>query len=132
MTYLLMSLPFLGVSLVVFLVGLVRAARVRGKARRYLVSYAVTTVSLLGLTAIFDNLMMAAGFFDYGREQIYGARFILMPLEDFFYPIASAFLLTGLWQFLQPSRSGHDPERKDSAHAATHRFLSDEGEPEHD
>lgn len=132
MTYLLMSLPFLGISLAVFFIGLIRAARVRGEARRYLVGYAVTTVALLVLTAVFDNIMMAAGFFDYGREQISGARFILMPLEDFFYPIAAAFLLAGLWQFLQPSHSAHEPERKNSAHAATHRLNSNDGEPKRD
>jgi len=97
MTYLLMSLPFVGVSLVIFALGAVHARR-RGIVRRYVSSWAVATAALVALTAIFDNVMMAAGFFDYGLEQISGLRLGLMPVEDFLYPVAGALLLCGLWQ----------------------------------
>lgn len=99
MTYLLMSTPFVGVGLVVFLLGALHARR-RRITRRYLSSWAATTIVLLILTAIFDNVMMAAGFFDYGTEQISGVRLLLMPVEDFLYPIAGALLLAGVWQLL--------------------------------
>lgn len=108
MTYLLMSLPFLGIGLIVFAIGVVHARR-RGTARRYFSSWAATTVALLVLTAVFDNVMMAAGFFDYGTEQISGLRLGLMPVEDFLYPLAGALLLSGVWQLLSGRREtrGH-------------------------
>ena len=45
------------------------------------------------LTAIFDNLMIAAGLFTYSEELISGVRIGLAPIEDFAYPLAIAFLL---------------------------------------
>ncbi|MGO2520925.1 MAG: lycopene cyclase domain-containing protein [Microbacterium sp.] len=99
MTYLLMSLPFLSVGVIVFAIGAVHARR-RDAARRYFSSWAAATVTLLALTAVFDNVMMAAGFFDYGTEQISGLRLGLMPMEDFLYPLAGALLLSGVWQLL--------------------------------
>lgn len=108
MTYLLMSLPFLGVGLIVFAIGAVHARR-HGAARRYFSSWAAATVALLILTAVFDNVMMAAGFFDYGSEQISGLRLGLMPVEDFLYPLAGALLLSGVWQLLsgRSESAGH-------------------------
>ncbi|MGM7677752.1 lycopene cyclase domain-containing protein [Microbacterium sp. A94] len=108
MTYLLMSLPFLSVGLIVFAIGAVHARR-RGAARRYFSSWAAATVALVTLTAVFDNVMMAAGFFDYGTEQISGLRLGLMPVEDFLYPLAGALLLSGVWQLLNEPREtkGH-------------------------
>ncbi|WP_105567083.1 lycopene cyclase domain-containing protein [Microbacterium halophytorum] len=111
MTYALMSLPFIGAGLVVFVVGAVHAHR-RGSARRYLTSWAAATAALLVLTAVFDNVMMAAGFFGYGSEQISGLRLVLMPVEDFLYPIAGALLLSGVWQLLDGQRGprGHSDD----------------------
>lgn len=108
MTYLLMSLPSLGVGVVVFAIGGAHARR-RGAVRRYFSSWAAATVALLVLTAVFDNVMMAAGFFDYGSEQISGLRLGLMPIEDFLYPLAGALLLSGVWQLLSGPREtrGH-------------------------
>ena len=103
MTYLLMSLPFVGAGAVMFLLGAGHAHR-RGAARRYFSSWAATAVALLILTAVFDNIMMMAGFFDYGADEISGARFGLIPLEDFLYPFAGALLLAGAWQLLGGNR----------------------------
>ncbi|HIV56670.1 MAG TPA: lycopene cyclase domain-containing protein [Candidatus Stackebrandtia faecavium] len=103
MTYLLMSLPFIGIGFVVFTAGAVHAHS-RGFARRYFSSWAATVAALIVLTAVFDNVMMAAGFFDYGAEEISGLRFGLMPLEDFLYPFAGALLLAGIWQLLGGDR----------------------------
>lgn len=99
MTYLVMSLPFLGAALLVFTAGAVHARR-RGTVSHYFSAWAVTTAVLLVLTAVFDNVMMAAGFFDYGADEISGIRFALMPVEDFLYPIAGALLIAGVWQLL--------------------------------
>lgn len=107
MTYLLMSLPFVGVGVVAFLVGAAHA-RHEGSVRRYVSAWAATTTVLLILTAVFDNVMMAAGFFDYGTEEISGLRLGLMPLEDFLYPLAGALLLAGCWQMLDGSRGSRE------------------------
>lgn len=99
MTYLLMSLPFIGVALLVFVLGAAHARR-HGSLATYLSSWAVATASLVILTVIFDNVMMTAGFFDYGVEHISGVRLGLIPIEDLLYPIAGALLLSGVWQML--------------------------------
>lgn len=99
MTYLLMSLPFLVVALAVFCAGLVRAAR-GGSTGRFCAAWAVATTALVVLTAVFDNVMMAAGFFDYGSEAISGARILWVPVEDFLYPLAGVLLLSGVWELL--------------------------------
>ncbi|WP_417512248.1 lycopene cyclase domain-containing protein [Microbacterium sp.] len=108
MTYLLLSLPFVGASLVVFIVGAVQARR-RGDLGRYFSAWAVATLVLLVLTAVFDNIMIAAGFFDYREDGISGIRLGLMPIEDFLYPLAGALLLSGVWQLL-----GATPEKRRS------------------
>ncbi|WP_194421127.1 lycopene cyclase domain-containing protein [Microbacterium abyssi] len=97
MTYLLFSLPFVAVGLAVFLVGALHSRR-RGTGRAYLGSCGAATVMLLVLTAVFDNVMIAAGFFDYADTGISGIRLGLMPVEDLLYPIAGALLLAGVWQ----------------------------------
>ena len=104
MTYLLLSLPFVAVSLVVFLSGFAVAGR-RDEARTYVTSWAVATVVLLVLTAVFDNIMIAAGFVDYREDGISGIRLVLMPIEDFLYPIAGSLLLAGVWQMLGGARA---------------------------
>lgn len=103
MTYLVMSLPFIGVGLIFFAVGMFHANH-RGTLRRYLASWAAATAALLVLTAVFDNVMMAAGFYGYGTDEISGLQLGLMPLEDFLYPIAGALLLSGVWQLLSGSK----------------------------
>ncbi|MDQ0643359.1 lycopene cyclase domain-containing protein [Microbacterium murale] len=110
MTYLLMSLPFIAIALIVFGLGALHARRHRALGP-YLSSWAVATASLVVLTVIFDNVMMAAGFFDYGVEHISGIRLGLIPIEDLMYPIAGALLLSGLWQMLGvtgPREEGRD------------------------
>jgi lycopene cyclase domain-containing protein len=111
MTYLLLSLPFVGVGLVAFLLGLVVARR-RGGERAYVASWAVTTALLIVLTAVFDNVMIAAGFFEYADSGISGIRFVLMPVEDFLYPLAGSLLIAGVWELLGSER---DARRRSDA-----------------
>lgn len=116
MTYLLLSLPFVGAGLVVFLIGLV-VARCRDDARAYVNSWVVATVALLVLTAVFDNIMIAAGFFDYREDGISGIHLVLMPVEDFLYPIAGALLLAGVGELLDVSVSGEARVRTEKTDA---------------
>ncbi|WP_426186995.1 lycopene cyclase domain-containing protein [Microbacterium sp. TWP3-1-2b2] len=99
MTYLLMSVPFIVIALIVFGLGALHARR-RDAVGLYLSAWAVATASLIVLTVIFDNVMMAAGFFDYGVEHISGVRLGLIPVEDLLYPVAGALLLSGTWEML--------------------------------
>ena len=91
MTYLLISLPFLAVTLLTVAV----SARVPGIERRLLVSCAAFVV-LFVLTAIFDNVMISAGLFTYPEPLISGIRIGLAPIEDFAYPLCLAFGLPAL------------------------------------
>lgn len=116
MTYLFMSLPFIAVALLVFRLGAEHARR-RRELETYLSSWAVATASLVVLTVIFDNVMMAAGFFDYGVEHISGVRLGLIPIEDLLYPIAGALLLSGAWQMLAGARASYTDPREESRDA---------------
>ncbi|WP_193596528.1 lycopene cyclase domain-containing protein [Microbacterium sp. YJN-G] len=64
---------------------------------------AITAAVLAVLTAVFDNLMIAAGLFAYADEHISGLRIGLAPVEDFAYPLAAVILLPALWARLRPS-----------------------------
>ena len=55
---------------------------------------------VLLLTAVCDNVMIAAGLFTYEPGLISGLTVGLAPIEDFAYPIAAALLLPALWSLL--------------------------------
>ncbi len=88
MTYLLITLPFFAVTLAVTL-----ASTVRPRFARRMGASALTAAVLVVLTAVFDNLMIAAGLFTYPAEHLTGLRVGLAPIEDFAYPICAAFLV---------------------------------------
>jgi lycopene cyclase domain-containing protein len=101
MTYALLNLVFLLPPLAL---ALAAAIRVRGlvRSRRSGVPAAVagTAVVLLVLTAVFDNLMIAAGLFSYNPDTIAGLFLGLAPLEDFAYALAAVLMLPALWILL--------------------------------
>lgn len=104
MTYLLLSLPFVAVGVILFGFGVTQARR-RDGLRQYLSAWGASTAVLLILTTVFDNVMIAAGLFDYREDGISGIRIALMPVEDLLYPIAGALLLSGVWQLLDAARA---------------------------
>lgn len=87
---------FLAVAAVVFIAGLWRS-RCKG---HLVVATAATVVVLVVLTAIFDNVMIASGLFDYAGHTLNGLHVGLAPIEDFAYPLGGALLLSGLWILL--------------------------------
>ncbi|MDO5494000.1 MAG: lycopene cyclase domain-containing protein [Nesterenkonia sp.] len=91
MTYLWLTLVFIGAAATVALV-----------ARRRMVwaAVGVTLLVMNLLTAVFDNLMIAAEFFHYEDAHLSGLAVGLAPVEDFSYPIAGALLLPALWHLL--------------------------------
>lgn len=62
----------------------------------------LTLAALLILTAIFDNLMIAAGIFSYEPSKILGLYVGLAPIEDFMYAIMAAIIIPILWRYHQP------------------------------
>ena len=98
MTFLDLVLVFVGFALAV-LVGAALVGRVRGEHLR---AVAATLVALWALTAVFDNVMIASGLFDYGGHALAGVRVGLAPIEDFAYPLGAVLLLPALWLLLTP------------------------------
>jgi small toxic polypeptide LdrA/B/C/D len=105
-TYWLINLPFLLVAAGFTGWGALRAGGpgLPGR-RRFWGVWGGTTAALLVLTAVFDNLMIASGLFTYSEENISGVRLGLMPVEDFTYSLAAAWILVPL-TVVGPGRSG--------------------------
>lgn len=101
MTYTLILVPFL---LITAIVVLATATRPRFGARMRASGWAALV--LMALTAVFDNLMIAADLFRYPDELISGIRIGLAPIEDFAYPLAAAFLVPAIRCLLSPRTSG--------------------------
>lgn len=101
MTYWALNAVFLLVALAV---AAMAGMRLRQRARKAALAAAAGAAAVvLVLTAVFDNLMIAAGLFTYARGMISGMMLGLAPLEDFSYPVAAVLLLPGLWILLERS-----------------------------
>lgn len=85
MTYATLALPFVGLAVVVLVV----AAVVRRPGRRWWTATGLTLLALLVLTAVFDNVMIAADLFRYDDDITSGLTIGLAPLEDFAWPLAA-------------------------------------------
>lgn len=94
MTYLLLCAGFVAVAAAVALLARHRGGPGHGRA------VLLTAVVLLVLTAVFDNVMIAVGLFDYADAEISGLRIGRAPIEDFAYPLAGVLLLTAVWNLL--------------------------------
>src|SRR5690606_18214826 len=94
MSYLILCAGFLLAAIVVAMI-----VRRRDTAPS-LGATAVAAVIVLALTAVFDNVMIAAGLFAYSDAHISGIRIGAAPIEDFAYPLAAVILLPALWSRL--------------------------------
>ena len=72
----------------------------------------ITAVVLLALTAVFDNVMIAAGLFGYNPDRISGAFIGSAPLEDFAYALAAVLLLPALWLLLGKRSTNTESKEK--------------------
>ncbi|MET0295908.1 MAG: lycopene cyclase domain-containing protein [Microbacterium sp.] len=99
MTYALLVVPF---ALVTVAVALSTIRRPRF-GRRMAMS-GIGAVALVALTAVFDNLMIAAGLFTYPEEHLSGVRIGLAPIEDFSYAVCAAFLVPAVFTLLPRRR----------------------------
>jgi lycopene cyclase domain-containing protein len=97
-TYVWLSLIFLGVAAVMLGVALVswRSSR-QTLVARWRLPIAAAGVVVVILTAVFDNVMIHSGLIAYASETISGMLIGVAPLEDFAYPVAGLILLPSLW-----------------------------------
>ncbi|WP_144835119.1 lycopene cyclase domain-containing protein [Microbacterium sp. BH-3-3-3] len=103
MTYPLIVVPFVVITLIVTL-----ATARRPRFRERMASAALTALVLVGLTLVFDNLMIAVDLFSYPREHLSGLKLGLAPIEDFAYPLCAAFLVPSLFTLLSPRHAPKD------------------------
>ncbi|KAF2414366.1 lycopene cyclase [Microbacterium sp. B35-04] len=96
MTYPLIVVPFVVITVVLVLL---TARRPRFSQR--MTASALAAGILVILTAVFDNLMIAAGLFTYPESLISGVRIGLAPIEDFAYPLCAAFLVPAVFTLLR-------------------------------
>ncbi|WP_409484732.1 lycopene cyclase domain-containing protein [Arsenicicoccus dermatophilus] len=93
MTFTLLDLVMLGLAVA----GAAWAGRgLRGRAPA--LAPLVAAGGLLLLTVVFDNLMIAAGLFDYAPEHRTGLLLGRAPVEDLAYPLGVLVLLPVLWR----------------------------------
>lgn len=103
-----LSLCFMLSSLALFAVAL----RVRRLGLRDIAPAAGLTLAvLLVLTAVFDNVMIGSGLFDYNSQALLGIRVGLAPLEDFSYPFCAALVVPALWWLAGGSPAGATPKQ---------------------
>ena len=98
MTYWTLNAIFLGVVALVVVLGLATRRTPSWRA------VGTTLVVVLGMTAIFDNVMISVGLVAYSPERISGVFIGVAPLEDFAYAVAAAIGLPALWALLTPRR----------------------------
>ena len=112
MTYWALNAVFLVPAAAVLVLALARRSTTAAGGRRgMLAALGATAVVLLILTAVFDNVMIAAGLFWYNPERISGAFIGSAPLEDFAYTVAAVLLLPALWMLLgKRSKTGKIPD----------------------
>ncbi|GAA5228164.1 lycopene cyclase domain-containing protein [Paeniglutamicibacter antarcticus] len=94
MSFATLSGCFLLGSFILFMLA-VRLRRIR--LRAVLPALGVAVAILFVLTAVFDNLMIYSGLFDYESDTLLGVHLGLAPIEDFTYPLAAVLFVPALW-----------------------------------
>lgn len=105
MSYATLAVVLLAVSTAVALAG-ARRLPPGGPRRRHWQGVGAAAAVLVVLTAVFDNLMIAAGLFEYDLAGTLGIAIGRAPIEDFSYPIACALGVPGLWLLLSRREDG--------------------------
>lgn len=100
MTYALLIVPFAAATVAITLI----TAR-RPRFGRRMAASGVAAIALVLLTAVFDNVMIAAGLFTYPDVHLSGIRVGLAPIEDFAYPLCAAFLVPAVFTLLSRQES---------------------------
>lgn len=90
MTYLLLNLIF------IFFVVIALRLKPSRRSRPWL----ICTITMLGLTLIFDNIIIVLQIVGYDHLKLLGIYAGVAPIEDFMYAILAVILITTLWQRL--------------------------------
>lgn len=98
MSYPVLALVFLALAAAVAAVASWR----RRLGLRWWAVTGLTILALVLLTAVFDNVMIAADLFRYNEELLIGWHLGLAPVEDFAWPVAAGLLLPSAWELLHP------------------------------
>lgn len=94
MSFAWLSLAFMAGSLLLLIIALrVRRISLRSVAP----ALGVALGALVALTAVFDNLMIGSGLFDYAQQTLLGIKVGLAPIEDFSYPVCAVLFCPALW-----------------------------------
>jgi lycopene cyclase domain-containing protein len=96
MTYASLAAVFLAAAVLVA----VTAARLARPPRAFWWATLTVAVLLLVLTAVFDSVMVASDLFRYDTHALLGWRVLLVPVEDFAWPLAAVLALPSLWELL--------------------------------
>lgn len=80
----------------IFLIPVILFAYPNAKKNRRATAYLLAI--LVGLTIIFDNLIIYAGIVSYTSANILGINIGYAPIEDFAYTVAAVLLLPALWE----------------------------------
>ena len=67
---------------------------------------ALTAVSLVVLTAVFDNVIVGLHIVAYDQAKILGLRVPVAPIEDFAYALGAVLLVPTVWTLLGRRDSG--------------------------
>lgn len=119
MSFALLSLYFMAGSVLLLLIAL-RVRRIRLRSVGPAIGFAL--VVLLALTAVFDNVMIGSGLFDYEEQTLLGIRVGLAPLEDFSYPFSVVFFCPALWWLAGGRTPSRSARRRSAATTAGRRF----------
>jgi lycopene cyclase domain-containing protein len=95
-SYGVLAMLFLTIAVLVALT----AAVTVGLSRRWWLTTGTVAAVLIVLTAVFDSVMIAANLFRYDTSELVGFRVLLVPIEDFTWPVAAAVALPALWELL--------------------------------
>ena len=96
MTYSALAAALVALAVWPAVVGARRLPDGRERSRHW-AAVAAAGGALVVLTAVFDNVMIAAELYEYGDVGTSGIRVGLAPIEDFAYPVACALGVPGLW-----------------------------------
>lgn len=100
LTYSILAVPFLLFAMLLFM---------RAK-QRFTRNWWVMVLILVGMTAVFDSLIIYAAIVDYDYSKLLGITIAKAPIEDFAYTIAVALLVPALWKLTasKDSKEGND------------------------
>lgn len=87
-TYLILNVVFLAIIVFLLVQNYTRPSR----------AWYITLAILLGLTLVFDNVIIIAGIVGYDPAKLLGIYLGKAPIEDFFYAILVVIIVPVLWK----------------------------------